>query len=316
MRWLFLGAGALGGFYGGRLLEAGEDVTFLVHARRRAQLRATGLVVEGPAGTFHAAQPHCVEAGAPGADYDVVVLGCKAYDLASAMDDIAPAVGADTVIVSLLNGLDHIDALTTRFGRPRVLGGVCQVSAALDGEGHIHQFSPFDRLVYGELDGALSARVRSIAAAFGKTKCTVHASSTILQDMWDKWIMIAAMAGSTCLLRGAVCDIVAAGAAPVVTGMLDEGAAIATANGFPPSAEHLSRTRAFLTKADSPLMASMLRDVERGARTEGAHILDGLLARSPRGAPEPRFLAVAAACLRTYEARRSREAGADHGKAG
>lgn len=307
MQWLVLGAGALGGYFGGRLIEAGEDVRFLVRARRHAQLRQTGLVIRSPMGDLHVAAPACVEAGALGASCDAVLLGCKAYDLDSAMDAIAPAVGADTLILPLLNGLRHLERLRDRFGAAHVLGGMCQISAALDADGRIVHFNRLDTLAWGSPDRVRTPRIAAIEAAFARCRFTARSSTDILQEMWEKWIFIAAMAGSTCLLRAAIGDIVKAGGAQVATGMLDESVAIATAAGHAPRAAQLEQMRAFVTRADSTLTASMLKDVERGARTEGEHILDDLLARAPAGAPST-YLALAALALRAYEARRVRAA--------
>ncbi len=308
MKWLVLGAGALGGYFGGRLLEAGEDVAFLVRGRRLAQLRANGLVIRSPKGDLSVAAPRCVEADATGDDYDVVLLGCKAYDLDSALDAIAPAIGARTLVLPLLNGMGHVDRLRERFGAARVLGGMCQISAALDDAGAIVHFNQLDTLAWGPLDRVRTARIAAIEAALAKCNFTARTSADILQEMWEKWVFIAAMAGSTCLLRAAIGDIVAAGGAYVATGILDEGVAIATAAGHAPRAAQLEQMRQFLTRADSTLTASMLKDVERGARTEGEHILGELLARAPADAPTPQYLALATVALRAYEARRVREA--------
>ncbi|HEU0276793.1 MAG TPA: ketopantoate reductase family protein [Rhodanobacteraceae bacterium] len=310
MKWLVLGAGALGGYFGGRLVEAGEDVAFLVRARRHGQLRQAGLVIRSPMGDVHVAAPACVEAGAPGADYDVVLLGCKAYDLDSAMDAIAPAVGANTAVLPLLNGLSHIDRLRERFGAARVLGGMCQISAALDETGAIVHFNRLDTLAWGELDRTRGMRVEAIEAAFARCHFTARTSPDILQEMWEKWIFIAAMAGVTCLFRAAIGDIVHADGTEVATGILDEGVAIAAAAGHAPRAAQLEQMRKFLTRPDSTLTASMLKDVERGARTEGEHILGELLGRAPTAAPAPRLLALAAIALQAYEVRRVREAAA------
>jgi 2-dehydropantoate 2-reductase len=309
MKWLVLGAGALGGYFGGRLLEAGEDVAFLVRAHRRAQLAATGLVITSPMGDLRVATPACVAADAPGTGYDVVLLGCKAYDLDSALDAIAPAVGPGTLILPLLNGMRHIDRLGARFGAARVLGGMCQISAALDADGRIRHFNRLDTLAWGPLDRVRTARVAAIEAAFAKCRFTARTSVDILQEMWEKWVFIAAMAGATCLLRAAIGDIVKAGGSDVATGILVDGVAIATAAGYAPRAAQLEQMRQFLTRPDSTLTASMLKDVERGARTEGEHILGALLARTPAGAASP-HLALATIALRAYEARRTRETAA------
>ena len=304
MRWLVLGAGALGGYFGGRLALAGRDVTFLLRQRSLARVREHGLRIASPMGDAHLAAPRCTD-HAEGA-YDVVLLGCKAYDLDSALDAIAPAVGPETAILPVLNGMHHIDALAARFGRGRVLGGVAMISATLDPDGTVHHFNKLHRLVYGELDGTRSPRIDAIAADFAGTNTDVRASDAITQEMWDKWTFIATLAGSQCLLRGAVGDIVKAGALDVVTALLDECIAIAGSNGHAPGAEAQARMRAFVSSADSTVTASMLKDVERHAHCEGEQIVGDLLARAPAGMPTP-VLHIVSAHLKTYAVRRARE---------
>ncbi len=309
MRWLVLGAGALGGYFGGRLLEAGEDVTFLLRPRRLALIRATGLTIESPYGNTHIEAPHCITGDAIDGTYDVVLLGCKAYDLDSAMDAIAPAIGATTAIIPFLNGMAHIDRLGERFGAEHVLGGVCMISAALDGQGTIRHFNRLHTLLYGELDGSRSPRIEAIEAAFAPANADARASDTIVQDMWEKWVVIASLAGSNCLLRAAVGDIVRAGAADIAMGIFDESARIAAANGHPPRAYARERAEQFVADADSTVTASMLKDVERNAPVEGEHIIGDLIARAPPDITPLRLLPVVYAHLRAYAARRAREGG-------
>ncbi len=309
MRWLIVGAGALGGYFGGRLLEAGEDVTFLLRERRLAQIRATGLVIRSRSGDARLPPPRCVLAKDIADPYDVVMLGCKAYDLESAMDSFAPAVGATTAILPVLNGLSHLDRLSARFGAGHVLGGLAMISAALDGEGAVLHLNDLHTLTYGELDGSHSDRVRAIEAAFARANFDGRASDAIMQDMWEKWVIIATVAGATCLLRAAIGDIVKANAADVSLGLLDECAAIAANNGFPMRPASRERVRVFITNADSTMTASMLKDLERGSRSEGEHIIGDLIVRAPAGKPAPRLLHIVHAHLRAYEVRRAREAG-------
>jgi 2-dehydropantoate 2-reductase len=304
MRILVVGAGAIGGYFGGRLLEAGRDVTFLVRPRRAAQLARTGLSIRSPAGDADLPAP-TVQAGALRGPYDLILLSCKAYDLASAMDDFAAAVGPDTAILPLLNGMRHLELLAERFGARAVLGGQCLISTTLDDEGRVRHLAETHSLSFGNLDGNVDARARAIEAAFSGTKANVRASATILQEMWEKWMFIATAAGITCLMRASIGDIVAGGAAPLATGLLDECAAIAAAAGVPPRPEALQRARTMFTAAGSPLTASMLRDVERGARTEVEHVLGDLLQRGGAAEQHP-LLRIATAHLRTYEARTAR----------
>jgi len=139
MRYLVLGAGALGGYFGGMLLKGGADVTFLVRPARAAQLRRDGLVVKTQDGGELRVQGGTIQQGQVDGPYDVVLLCCKAYDLDGAMAAIAPAMGEQSVILPLLNGVRHIDALTERFGPERVLGGLTVINAALMPDGTIQQ---------------------------------------------------------------------------------------------------------------------------------------------------------------------------------
>ncbi|MGH8279157.1 MAG: 2-dehydropantoate 2-reductase [Gammaproteobacteria bacterium] len=315
MRWLIVGAGALGGYFGGRLLEAGADVTFLLRPRRLAQIRNTGLVIRSPHGDAHFPAPPCVLAENLADTYDVIMVGCKAYDLESATNAFAPAVAARTTILPLLNGLSHLDRLAARFGAEHVLGGECMISAALAEDGVIRHLNDSHTLLFGELDGTRSARVQALAAAFAPANCEARAIEHILQEMWEKWVFIAAVAGATCLLRAAIGDIVRAGADNLTLGILDDCATIAAANGHAPRPAAMQRMRAFVQRPDSAITASMLKDIERHARTEGEHIIGELLARAAQDQSPPRLLPIVHAHLRAYESRRLREASAAEPKA-
>lgn len=308
LKILVVGAGALGGYFGGRLLQAGQDVTFLVRERRAAQLAAHGLVIRSPAGDAHMADPPRVLSDDIGAPFDLVIVGCKAYDLASTIDSFAAAVGPDTAILPVLNGMQHLDALTERFGRERVLGGLCLISAVLDDAGTVLHLNDMQTLDFGELDGGRSARTDAIAAAFATSRFSSRASENILQAMWEKWMFIASLAGITTLMRSCVGDIVSAGGQDLALALLDECAAIATHNGFAPAAASLERGRAMVGAAGSPITASMFKDIERGAPTEAEHIVGDLLRRGAAAPGADRsLLRVAYVHLKTYEARRARE---------
>jgi 2-dehydropantoate 2-reductase len=310
MRFLVVGAGALGGYFGGRLLQAGRDVTFLVRPARAALLREHGLRIKSVKGDAHIPAPPTVSAQDLGPGFDVVLLGCKAYDLDSAMDAIAPAVGPGTAVLPLLNGMRHLDRLAERFGREHVLGGLCMISAALDADGAIRHYNDRHIIVYGELDGAVSERVRRIEEQCAGVNFTARASTQILREMWEKWLFIAAAAGSNCLMRAAIGDIVQAGGAGVALGLIDECAAIARANGHDPRPEALQNARAMLSSPTSSVTASMLKDVERGAPTEADHVLGDLLQRADAASRDHSLLRLAYLHLQAYEARRQREAGA------
>ena len=300
MRILVVGAGAIGGYFGGRLLEARRDVTFLVRSRRAEQLRRTGLSIRSPRGNFDAPAP-IILSGDLCDPADLILLSCKAYDLSEAMDSFAPAVGPHTVILPLLNGIRHLDALEQRFGSAAVLGGQCLISATLDDEGRIMHLSDSHSLSFGECNGSVNERMGQITSTFAGAKFNSRASGAILQEMWDKWVFIAAAAGITCLMRSSIGDIVAAGAADLATSLLEECAAIATRQGFPPSEAALQRSRAMFTTAGSALTASMLRDVQRNARTEADHVLGDLLKRGGTPPHSHALLRIAYAHLLAYK---------------
>ena len=310
MRILVVGAGAIGGYFGGRLLAAGRDVTFLVRPRRNAQLAKSGLVIRSRFGDVSLPAPPTVTADSLREPVDLILLSCKSYDLQSAADSFAPAVGPNTAILPLLNGMGHIEYLGGRFGAAAVLGGQCVISVTLDGDGHILHLNDTHGLSFGEQNGETSPRVEAIASTFAGANFESRLSKTILHEMWEKWVLIATMAGSNCLMRAAVGDIVAAGAENLSLALLDECAGIATAQNFAPSAAAMTRNRGMLTMPGSTFAASMLRDVERGAPTEADHILGDLIRRGGSGGGGPNdfpLLRIAYAHLRAYDARRKRE---------
>jgi len=312
MRILVVGAGAIGGYFGGRLLSSGRDVTFLARPRRAAQLAATGLVVRSPFGDVSIGSPPTVIADKLRDQFDLVLLSCKAYDLPVAVDSLAPAVGGQTTILPMLNGMAHLDWLATRFGEKSVLGGLCIISTTLDADGRILHLNDTHQLSFGERDGSISRRVEAVAGVLSGVGFQAHLSKAIMQEMWEKWVLISTMAGINCLMRAPVGDIIAAGAGELSTALLDECASIAAGKGFPPSKSTIARSLAILTAPGSTFAASMLRDVERGAPTEADHIVGDLLRQGGEQGRDYPLLRLAYAHLRTYEARRKRENAGAH----
>jgi 2-dehydropantoate 2-reductase len=309
MRILVVGAGAIGGYFGGRLLKAGRDVTFLVRPRRAAELARSGLVIRSKMGNLDLPAPPMVAADELSERFDLILLSCKAYDLEGAMASFAPAVGPQTAILPLLNGMRHLDMLEKRFGAGAVLGGQCVISADLDAEGRILHLTDTHSLTFGERDGTRSARAEAIERALSDAGFELRASEAILQEMWEKWVFIASGVGITCLMRAAIGDIVAAGGGDLATAMYDACAAIATRNGFAPRPVAAQRGRGMLTTAGSPFTASMFRDIERRAPIEADHVVGDLLLRGG-DQPTTALLRVAYVHLKAYEARRAREAAA------
>jgi 2-dehydropantoate 2-reductase len=303
MRLLVVGAGSTGGYFGGRLAQAGRDVTFLVRPRRAAQLEANGLQVTSPHGDFTLA-PKLVTASSTLAHFDAILLTVKSYAFEASLEDFAPAIGPDTMILPVLNGMRHMDALAARFGKHAVVGCVCKIPAQLDHEGRVLHLGKFHELAYGELDGSRTLRIRELDAFMQDAVFNARLSPTIVQEMWEKWVMLATLAGITCLMRGSVGEIVAApGGSDFVNRFLDEAAATASAAGHSPSKDFLAHTRALLTERGSPLTASMFRDMQAGAPIEADQIIGDLLARASRSNVPAPLLALAYTHLAIYQNR-------------
>ena len=306
MRTLVVGAGAVGGYFGGRLLEAKRDVTFLVRPGRAEELASRGLQIRSPFGDADLAAPPTVLSGGIARDaagpFDLILLSCKAYDLENAIASLRPAVGQETAILPLLNGMRHLDILEHEFGPGRVLGGRCLIAATLNDKREIVHLNKTHTLTFGERDGTLSDRVMAIDKMMKEALFDHHASTHIVHEMWEKWTFLATLAGCTCLLGGSIGDICASpGGSGFVLRLLEECRSIAEAAGFPPRAPFLDRTRSMLTEAGSPLTASMLRDMEAGAPIEADHVIGDLLSRG-----EAPLLRIVYSGLKVYEAKRSR----------
>ena len=280
MRVLVVGAGAIGGYFGGRMLQAGRDVTFLVRPRRATELGSSGLVIKSPNGDVTLKNPPTVQADSLKEKFDVVLLSCKAFDLEDAIKSFAPAVGAETSIIPLLNGMLQLDVLDGKFGREHVLGGLCAIAVTLNEKREVVQLQPMQSLTFGERDGKMTDRVRAIAEIFRSGNFGSVASENVLQDMWEKWTFLASIAASTCLMRAPLGIILAApGGKDFLLGILDECKAVATAEGFSPRAPFVDRTVTMLTTEGSPLTASMFRDIKAGQRVEADHVIGDLIAR-------------------------------------
>ena len=310
MRVLVVGAGAIGGYFGGRLLQAGRDVTFLVRPRRAQELADTGLIIKSPRGDISIRKPATILSQNIGHPFDLVLLSCKAYDLAGAIDSFAAAVGPETLVLPLLNGMRHLDMLDERFGRSHILGGQCIIAATLDSQRAVVHLNDTHKLAFGERDGVNSDRIHRVASILERAGFDASLSEHIVQEMWEKWVFLATLASVTCLMRAPIGDIVASpGGSELIRCLLEECRSIAEGEGHAPRAAFLEQARAALTAAGSPLTASMFRDVEANAPVEADHIVGDLLRRRRAVHPNGNHLsqlATAYTHLKAYEARRSR----------
>lgn len=310
MKILILGAGAVGGYWGARLTQAGIDTTFLLREKRAETVRREGLVVKSPKGD--AVVPVKVVTKGPegameGGPYDVVVLACKAYDLDSAMESIAPAVGPDTVIVPMLNGHAHFATLDAKFGAARVAGGLARISGMLGPNGEILH-SGASGVSFGERDGKSARKaLAELDAACRKAGIDGGLNANINQDLWDKWIMLSTIAGMCASMRGTIGDIMESeDGAAIVAETLEESRKVAVAEGQPPSDKVVASLRGMLTAKGSKAVASILGDMEKGGAAEGQQIVGDMLARARKHGIAAPNLRYAYAHLQTYEARRAR----------
>ena len=304
MRILVLGAGGIGGYYGARIQAAGGDVTFLVRPARAEQLKKEGLVVSSPFGDLHLAAKTVLKEDLK-ERFDVIIVSCKAYDLASAMDAIAPAVGEGTVVLPLLNGVRHIDALVERFGAAHVLGGVAAISVTLSPAGEILHLNKMHRFITGARGEPAPAVLAPLAQRLSAAGFEFILSNNIDQAMWDKFVFLTTLAGATCTLRATVGQILATVAGEsFINSLFDECLRVAAASGHALGDAQMTAFRGQLTDKSSGLMASMLRDVEKGGPTEADHILGDMVARADALKVEAPMLKIAYSHLQAYDLRR------------
>jgi 2-dehydropantoate 2-reductase len=305
MNILCLGAGAVGGFFAGRLAEvAAADVTFLVRDTRKAQLLTHGLCVDSPAGDIRIPVRAITRAEIAGPS-DFVLLTCKAYDLDGAIDTIRPAVARQTAVLPLLNGLSHMERLNKEFGPERVLGGIAKISSTLLPDGTIKHLNDWNSITFGEQDGAMSTRVQALKAAFDKTSAKAEAVHNVTHLMWEKLVHLASLASMTCLMRANVGEIARSpGGIKAMQDMLARNAVIATRAGFPPSPGFMGSFNKMFADPKGQYAASMLRDIERKGPVEADHIVGFMLDKARSFGLDDSLHQLAYLHLKAYEQRR------------
>jgi 2-dehydropantoate 2-reductase len=278
-----------------------------VRPARQQAIQRDGLVIKSTKGDI-TQKVKTVLKGSDGGPYDIVLLTPKAYDLDSAIEAIAPAVGADTTIVPLLNGMRHLDVLDAKFGKDKVVGGLARVGVAMSPEGTILHTSPFAAISFGERDGREPrASLKELDAAVRKSGVDGGVHDKIVQDLWDKWIMLCSLASTNCLMRGSSGDILEADEGrAIVMETVDECRKTAAAAGCDPGEKGMQTIRGFLTVKGSRFTASMLHDLEKGAMVEADQIVGDMIARAKKAGISTPNLRIAYAHLQVYLARRAR----------
>ena len=280
MKILIVGAGGIGGYFGARLMEIGQDVTFLVRSRRKAQLEKTGLTINSVNGDVKLV-PKLITAQQQGESFDLVILTTKAYQLKEAIKDIRPFVGDAGMILPLLNGISHVDDLVAAFGEERVLGGLCFIETTLDENGIIVQTSPMNQLVFGERSGKESDRILEVQRAFDGTKADFSLSANIEQDMWHKYLFITAMSGITAAMEspiGPVRDLESG--QRTISALLHELVSVMKAIGAPVKETIAEDQLAKINSLQPGMKSSMQRDMEKGQAIEADHLQGYLLEKA------------------------------------
>jgi 2-dehydropantoate 2-reductase len=305
MRMLVVGAGSTGGYFGARLAAADRDVTFLVRQRRAEQLRKGGLQILSPSGDLTIA-PKLLTSAQLDSTYDVVLLTVKAYGLEQAIEDFAPAVGADTIILPVLNGMRHMDVLASRFPARNVAGCICKIASTLHDQGRVVELARFHELAYGELDGSRSPRMTQVDAFMQNAGFDARLSPVIGREMWEKWIFLASLGAINCLMRGSIGQVSQApGGEAFANALLDEVLSVVRKVGVAPSDEFCTTVRRQLTDANSTLTSSMYRDLQQGYSIESEQIVGDLVERAQRAGISTPLLSAAYANLSVYSARAS-----------
>ena len=305
MRFLVLGAGSLGSYFGGMLLQGGADISFLVRPKRAAELAEQGLVIKLPDGHIRQ-RVRTLLAGQIDGRYDVVFLACKTYDLESAIEAVAPALGEDSAILPVLNGIGHITTLADRFGRDRVLGGLTNVAAARSPEGEVIRLpGTLGTTIFGELTGTRTARCADIQHAFAAGGVPTEISDSIIAEMWVKLFGFATVAAIATLTRARAGEIATAPASRgFVNSLIEECARITTAEGYPPPTAMKDNIRELFAQLGSIYSPSILRDLEQGRPTEGEDTIGELVCRADRRGMKVPLLQAALCNLQVYDFRR------------
>ncbi|SFI67590.1 ketopantoate reductase family protein [Thermoflavimicrobium dichotomicum] len=304
MRVLVVGAGGVGGYFGGRLVQKGVDVTFLVRPRRKQQLDQEGLIIHSVHGNA-SLRVKTLQAGDKSDPFDLILLSVKAYHLDEALHSLHPYVSKNTTILPLLNGISHLDKLKQMFGEPFVLGGLCFIESTLNQNGHIEHYSPQHDLVYGELDGEYSDRIKKIEQLFAGANLNAYASRHIIKRMWHKYIFISAMSGITSLTRSSLGPILTSPyGKEVLERLLHEIIAIAKTQEPSIDPDIDLQIMKTVTEISPTFKSSMQRDLEKGLPIETDHLHGTLLRLAPENLDAP-LLKTVYSTLMIYEQSRT-----------
>ncbi|MDC3090346.1 ketopantoate reductase family protein [Paracoccaceae bacterium] len=271
MRVLVLGAGAVGGYFGGRMAEKGMDVTFLVREQKKQQLRQNGLVIKSPKGDL-SIQPNLITMNKVESTFDIILFTNKAYDLDEILQSTFP-VKDGSIIIPLLNGYTHMEKLRNKFSNACVFGGIAHIFSTLSKEGEIHHFNDIHSLTFGHLHNADETDGRKFFDACISANFTIKYSDNITVDLWHKWILIATVAGATTLFNATIGEIASTEhGRSFINNLHGECINIAKSEKIEINADELTQQSHFLSDKQSTWNSSMRRDMLNNSKIECAHI--------------------------------------------
>ncbi len=271
MKILVLGAGGIGGFFGSHLHEIGEDITFLVREKRKPIIEKKGIQIKSPIGDF-SIQPNLITKNQLTPIYDIILLTCKSYNLNEVITDLEPFTGSG-IIIPFLNGQTHLQKLDSHFNKKNIYGGVAYISSNVDEDGVIDHIGKNNKLTFGSRIGKNSDLIKDFYKRCIKTKFDASLSNNIDQDVWEKWIFIATVAGATTLFKTSLDQINRSREGiKFLMGLFHECCQISKLNGFKIRDEVKKIHETFFVDKNSKVKASMLIDMERKSMTEHEHI--------------------------------------------
>ncbi len=269
MRVAVIGAGGVGGYFGGRLAQAGESVVFIARGEHLRAMRRHGLRVDSVAGDFTVSPCEATDDPAAVGAVDVVLVGVKAWQVPDAARAMRPLVGPDTTVLPLQNGVEAPRQLAAVLGLERVVGGLCKIISERVGPGHIRHSGAEPYVALGEIDNRRSERIEGLRQAFERAGVTVEVPADIQVALWEKFLLIAAISGVGAVTRASLGPLLAV---PETRGLLERAMAevhsLARAHGVAVGDDAVARTLAFFDSLPPAGTASMQRDVMAGRPSE------------------------------------------------
>ena len=288
MRIAVVGAGGVGGYFGGRLAASGADVHFVARGAHLRAMQQSGLRLISPKGDVHVPRISASDDPAAIGPVDVVMFAVKLYDTEQAVAMLPPLIGPRTIVLPFQNGVDGVDIVTRAVGAPHAGGGTCYVSAAISEPGVI-KHTAMDHLIFGELDGSRSERLEMLLAACAKTNFQSTLSTSIDVDIWTKFTRLSVLSGMTTVTRSPLGVIMQdPDLRAMLKGAVAEALAVANAKGIPVRSDMVDDVAKAYDALPPQTKASMLVDLENGRRLE-LPWLSGAVARIGRevGVPTP-----------------------------